>query len=89
MPIIEGKEALELFEEVGRRNAERHAKQMAEAKRIAVLSGKEPFDLARLETMCDTSSEGRMDPEPERFKRFEDMYYPIGSDTVRRNVGVG
>ncbi|HZJ64541.1 MAG TPA: hypothetical protein VFD36_13560 [Kofleriaceae bacterium] len=74
MPL-EGKEALEFTAEIGRRNAELYARQLAAAKRDAAARGKEPFDLARLETMCDTSSEGRMDPEPVRHERFEEMYY--------------
>lgn len=74
MPL-EGKEALEFSEEIARRNAEQQARRLEAAKRDAATRGKEPFDLAKLETMCDTSSEGRMDPEPVRQKRFEEMYY--------------
>ena len=71
----EGKEALEFTAEIGRRNAEQSAARLAAAKRDAEARGKEPFDLAKLETMCDTSSEGRMDPEPVRRGQFEEMYY--------------
>ena len=74
MPL-EDKEATALLEEIGRRNAELRTVRMAAATRDAVARGKEPFDLAKVETMCDTSSEGRMDPEPVRHKRFEEMYY--------------
>jgi hypothetical protein len=74
MPL-EGKEAIEFTEEIGRRNAELYARQLSAAKRAAAVRGKEPFDLARLETMCDTSSERRMGPEPVRYERFEEMYY--------------
>jgi hypothetical protein len=74
MPL-EGKEALEFTAEIGRRNAELSAARLAAAKRDAAARGKEPFDLAKLETMCDTSSEGRMDPEGVRCERFEEMYY--------------
>ena len=74
MPL-EGKEALEFTAEIGRLNAELSAERLATAKRDAAARGKEPFDLAKLETMCDTSSEGRMDPEPVRHERFEEMYY--------------
>ena len=74
MPL-EDKEALEFTAEIGRRNAELSADRLAAARRDAAARGKEPFDLAKLETMCDTSSEGRMDPEPVRHERFEEMYY--------------
>ena len=74
MPL-EGKEALDFMAEIGRRNAELRTERLAAAKRDAAARGKEPFDLAKLETMCDTSSEGRMDPEPVRYAKFEEMYY--------------
>src|SRR5262245_515380 len=61
--------------ELAQRNAELRAERLAAAKRDAAARGKEPFDLAKLETMCDTSSEGRMAPEPVRHARFEEMYY--------------
>ena len=61
--------------ELARRNGELRADRMAAAKRDAAARGKEPFALAKLETMCDTSSEGRMDPEPVRHAEFEEMYY--------------
>ncbi|HZJ64544.1 MAG TPA: hypothetical protein VFD36_13575 [Kofleriaceae bacterium] len=74
MPL-EGKEALEFMAEIGRRNDELRAERLAVAKRNAAERGKEPFDLAKLETMCDTSSEGRMAPEPVRHATFEEKYY--------------
>ncbi|HZJ64543.1 MAG TPA: hypothetical protein VFD36_13570 [Kofleriaceae bacterium] len=64
-----------LWAELARRNDELRAQRLTAAKRDAAASGKEPFDLAKLETMCDTSSEGRMDPEPVRRTEFEEMYY--------------
>ena len=57
-----------------RRNAEARAKQLADAK-AAAPAGKEPFDLARLETMCDTSREGQLDPVDARRDKYEYMYY--------------
>ncbi|HEY0988183.1 MAG TPA: hypothetical protein VGD80_14060 [Kofleriaceae bacterium] len=72
---LEDKEATALLEEIGRRNAELRAERLAAAKRDAAVRGKEPFDLAKLETMCDTSSEGRMAPELVRHAEFEEMYY--------------
>jgi hypothetical protein len=73
--MLTGKDAEEFIREHGRRLDEERAKQLAEAKAAAVASGKEPFDLAKLETMCDTSSEGRVAPVEERQKRFEEWYY--------------
>jgi hypothetical protein len=72
---LDDEEATALLEEIGRRNTERRTERLAAAKRDAAARGKEPFDLAKLETMCDTSSEGRMDPEPVRQERFEELYY--------------
>jgi hypothetical protein len=53
----------------------RRAELLAAAKAKAAVSGKEPFDLAKLETMCDTSSHGRLDPVEIRHADFEDRYY--------------
>src|SRR5262245_515382 len=61
--------------ELARRNAELRAERLAAAKQDAAACGKEPLDLAKLETMCDTSNEGRMAPEPVRYAKFEEMYY--------------
>jgi hypothetical protein len=72
---LEDKEARAFAAELAPRNAELRAERLAVAKRDAAGRGKEPFDLAKLETMCDTSSEGRMDPEPVRYAEFEEMYY--------------
>jgi hypothetical protein len=74
MPL-EDKEATALLEEIGRRNDQLRAERLAAGKRDAATRGKEPFDLAKLETMCDTSNEGRMAPEPVRYAKFEEMYY--------------
>ena len=65
----------EWFWEHARRLDAERARELADAKAAAAASGKEPFDLARLETMCDTSREGRLDPVESRQARFEDMYY--------------
>lgn len=75
MKTLEGKDAEALFEESRRRNAKIGAESLAKAKSEAVERGKEPFDLDKLETMCDTSSEGRVDPVESRFARYEYMYY--------------
>jgi hypothetical protein len=72
---LTGKEAWAFIEELDARNAKERAARLARAKADAAARGKEPFDLARLESMADTSSEGRMDPEESRRARFEEMYY--------------
>jgi len=72
---LTGKDADDLFEKILARNTKERAERLARAKADAAARGKEPFDLAKLETMADTSSEGRMDPEEVRRARFEEMYY--------------
>jgi hypothetical protein len=72
---LTGKDAWAFMEEIWARDAKERAERLARAKADAAARGKEPFDLARLETMADTSSEGRMDPEESRRARFEEMYY--------------
>lgn len=49
--------------------------RLAAVKADAHARGKEPFDLGRLEALCDTSHEGRMDPTSWRQRRFELVYY--------------
>ena len=71
---LTGKDALEFFLRHSKQHDEERAKRLADAK-AAAASGKEPFDLARLETMCDTSSEGRVAPLEVRQQRFEEWYY--------------
>ena len=73
--MLTGKDAEEFFRKHSKQLDEERAKQLADAKAAAVASGKEPFDLAKLETMCDTSSEGRVAPFEARQKRFEEWYY--------------
>lgn len=72
---LTGKDAWAFMQEIEARNAKERAERLARARADAEARGKEPFDLARLETMADTSSEGRMDPEESRRARFEEMYY--------------
>lgn len=72
---LTGKDAWAFIEEIGARNTKQRAERLDRARADAAARGKEPFDLAKLETMADTSSEGRMDPEEERCARFEEMYY--------------
>ncbi|MEU4313243.1 hypothetical protein [Nocardia sp. NPDC024068] len=49
--------------------------RLAAVKADAHARGKEPFDLDRLETLCDTSDNGRRDPISWRQRRFELIYY--------------
>src|SRR5262245_9767996 len=72
---LTGKEAKQYADEVSERVQRIHAEQLAAAKARATERGKEPFDLAKLETMCDTSHEGRLDPVEVRQADFEDKYY--------------
>jgi hypothetical protein len=75
MAKLEGDEALKLHEELKRKNAERRRKALEDERRAAATRGKEPFDLDALERLCDTSSEGRLDPVDERRDRYEYGYY--------------
>ena len=75
MAELTGKEALEFAEQIARENKLRRAEALARGKADAAARGKEPFDLAKLETMCDTSSEGRVAPLEVRQQRFEEWYY--------------
>lgn len=67
--------ANELFNRIREENRKRHAQLMDEAKHKADAIGKEPFNLAKLEEFCDTSREGRLAPEDERRREYEDLYY--------------
>jgi hypothetical protein len=71
---LTGKDALELHERIKRENERKKAERIARAKQDAAARGKEPFDLAKLETMCATEALGRMSPE-ERAAQLEEMYY--------------
>jgi hypothetical protein len=57
------------------RGREQRTEKLARAKEDAARRGKEPFDLGRLEKLVDTTREGRLDPEPVRVQRFEELYY--------------
>jgi hypothetical protein len=57
------------------RARKQRAETLQRAKEDAARRGKEPFDLAKLEKLVDTTREGRVDPEPARQQRFEELYY--------------
>lgn len=72
---LTGKDAADLMAQLRERNAKQRSDELATAKADAEAKGKERFDLAKLESLVDTSSEGRVDPIEERRARFEEMYY--------------
>ena len=82
MTPIDSKDADALFAEMRERNARIKVEALSKAKDEAAKRGKEPFDLAKLETLCDTSSEGRVDPEESRRERYEWMYYVSNPDLM-------
>lgn len=51
------------------------AEKLAVSKDEATRRGKEPFDFAVLESMCDTSHGGLRIPAEERYAEYEYMYY--------------
>jgi hypothetical protein len=74
MPLT-GKDAWDFEAEIAARNKQEREERLARAKAEAAERGKEPFDLAKLETMADTSNEGRLAPLERRQAKFEEMYY--------------
>ena len=72
---LTGKAAEDFEAKLRAQAAKRLAEQLDAAKADAARRGKEPFDLAKLETMCDTSRQGRLDPVEERQAEFERKYY--------------
>lgn len=72
---LTGRAAMEFEARTGAKSRWAHNKRLAKARSDAGDRGKEPFDLAVLETLCDTSREGRMDAVDVRHDRFESMYY--------------
>lgn len=76
MTKLTGKEALEFVEKLKKEDEARTKAALEKARSEAESRGKEPFDLAKLETMCDTSEwQGRIDPPETRHARYEYMYY--------------
>jgi len=73
--ILTGKDATDFIAQLRERNARQRSEELAAAKAEGDANGKERFDLAKLESLVDTSSEGRVDPIEERIARFEEMYY--------------
>lgn len=65
----------EIWEQIKRENREKAEAALAQRKAEAAARGKEPFDLEKLETMADTSTEGRKDPIEQRRAYYEYKYY--------------
>lgn len=82
MTRLTGKAAEEFMKAIRERNEKTRADLLARAKESAATSGKEPFDLAKLEALCDTSAEGRVDPVESRQERYEYMYYVQNPDLM-------
>ena len=72
---LTGDAAKRSMDEAGERARKERAEKLDAAKADAAVRGKEPFDLAKLETMCDTSHAGRLAPVEERQSEHEWMYY--------------
>jgi hypothetical protein len=73
--MLTGKAAKDFVDKARAEAQKHHAEQLAAAKDNAAKRGKEPFDLTKLETMCDTSHEGRIDLIEERQAELERKYY--------------
>ncbi|NEA53380.1 hypothetical protein G3I60_04185 [Streptomyces sp. SID13666] len=76
------RETMEYLARTGAKSRWAHNKRLAKARSDACDRGKEPFDLAVLETLCDTSREGRMDAVDIRHERFEWKYYTQFPDVM-------
>lgn len=71
---LTGKAARDLHEQLKRENQQKRTDRLARAKQEASARGKEPFDLAKLETMCATAPLGRMTRD-ELAAHLEEMYF--------------
>ncbi len=76
---LTGKAAEDFLAEALRKSEETRADQLAKAKADAAARGKEPFDLAKLETLVDP---GRMVGASERQRTYEYMYYVTSSELM-------
>jgi len=75
MTRLKGAEALALHAKLKEEDANARVASLAAAKAQAPEEGKEPFNLHKLETLCDTSQAGRMAEEGDRQATYEYMYY--------------
>lgn len=75
MPPLKGKDAENFMDEVSKQQDKQRDEALARCKAEAATRGKEPFDLEKLEQLCDTSSEGRLAPVERRRADLEYKYY--------------
>jgi|EndMetStandDraft_4_1072995.scaffolds.fasta_scaffold37254_3 hypothetical protein len=75
MTQLKGEAALAFHKQLKQRAAEDRAARLQAAKAQAELSGKETFDLHKLERLCDTTERGRLVDVAERTSIYEYMYY--------------
>jgi hypothetical protein len=72
---MEDKDARDYIEKMLQRRTKEAAENLEKAKQHPAAAGKEPFDLAKLEQLCDTSRDGRLALLDERRAQFEFTYY--------------
>jgi hypothetical protein len=82
MSTLKGDEAKRFLDEILLRTERIKQEQFEAAKEAAMASGKEPFNLEQLETLCDTSLDGFVPPTESRRRDLEYRYYVL-SPTVR------
>ncbi|WP_225976133.1 MULTISPECIES: hypothetical protein [Paracidovorax] len=82
MTGLKGADALDFHKKLKERNAALRNAELNAAKELADKNGKEPFDLVKLERLCDTSQAGRLAEWNERQAMYEYMYY-----VEHKNVG--
>ncbi len=74
---------LDFFQQLTRRREAEQAQQLDRARAAATETGKEPFDLDRLEQLLDTTTDlGTLPPRSDRQRRWEEKYY-LGHAEVR------
>ena len=75
--MMASEEAWRLVVEIGASNEKARAEAVAAAIVLAEARGRERFDLAKLETLCDLSTpSGYLDPDAARLRaKFEEWYY--------------
>lgn len=75
MTTLKGDAAKKFTAEIHERNQRIKQERLTKAKEDAAASGKEAFDLAKLETLCDTSIDGFLAPLEDRRRDLEYRYY--------------
>lgn len=75
MTELSGRAALALHQQMKERMAQDRAARLQAARAQATTNGKEPFDLQKLEKLCDTTERGRLLGVAERVAVYEYMYY--------------